>query len=83
MICYSIKLPLSLHYTTKVSIKVPIIDIIKFNKSFKNNTILKYMEALQGHILLRRSALVGLSNDEANQLVPNLISVMIDGLKPT
>ena len=41
------------------------------------------VKALQGHILLRRSALVGLSSAEVNQLVPNLITVLIDGLKPT
>ncbi len=45
--------------------------------------ILYSLKALQGHILLRRSALVGLSSDAVNQLVPNLITVLIDGLKPT
>jgi AcrR family transcriptional regulator len=54
-----------------------------FSQNALESLVLYSLKALQGHILLRRSALVGLSNDEANQLVPNLISVMIDGLKPT
>lgn len=54
-----------------------------FNQSALEALVLYSMKALQGHILLRRSALVGLSSDEVNQLVPNLITVLIDGLKPT
>ena len=54
-----------------------------FNQSALETLVLYSMKALQGHILLRRSALVGLSSDEVNQLVPNLITVLIDGLKPT
>jgi AcrR family transcriptional regulator len=54
-----------------------------FSQSALETLVLYSMKALQGHILLRRSALVGLSSDEVNQLVPNLITVLIDGLKPT
>ena len=54
-----------------------------FSQNALESLVLYSMKALQGHILLRRSALVGLSSDEANQLLPNLISVLIDGLKPT
>ncbi len=54
-----------------------------FSQSALEALVLYSMKALQGHILLRRSALVGLSSDEVNQLVPNLITVLIDGLKPT
>ena len=54
-----------------------------FNQSALEALVLYSMKALQGHILLRRSALVGLSSDEVNQLVPNLVTVLIDGLKPT
>jgi AcrR family transcriptional regulator len=54
-----------------------------FSQNALESLVLYSLKALQGHILLRRSALVGLSSDEANQLVPNLISVLIDGLKPT
>ena len=54
-----------------------------FSQSALETLVLYSMKALQGHILLRRSALVGLSSDEVNQLVPNLVTVLIDGLKPT
>ena len=54
-----------------------------FSQSALETLVLYSMKALQGHILLRRSALVGLSSAEVNQLVPNLITVLIDGLKPT
>ena len=54
-----------------------------FSQNALETLVLYSMKALQGHILLRRSALVGLSSDEVNQLVPNLITVLIDGLKPT
>ena len=54
-----------------------------FSQSALETLVLYSMKALQGHMLLRRSALVGLSSDEVNQLVPNLITVLIDGLKPT
>ena len=54
-----------------------------FNQNALEALTLYSMKALQGHILLRRSALIGLSSDEVNQLVPNLITVLIDGLKPT
>ena len=54
-----------------------------FNLNALEALVLYSVKALQGHILLRRSALVGLSSAEVNQLVPNLITVLIDGLKPT
>ena len=54
-----------------------------FNLSALEALVLYSVKALQGQILMRRSALVGLSSDEVNQLVPNLITVLIDGLKPT
>lgn len=54
-----------------------------FSQSDLEALVLYSMKSLQGHILLRRSALVGLSSDAANRLVPNLITVLIDGLKPT
>ena len=54
-----------------------------FSQSALETLVLYSMKALQGHILLRRSALVGLSSAEVNQLVPNLITVLIDDLKPT
>lgn len=40
------------------------------------------VKALQQHVLLRGSALVGLSHRNAQRLLPNLITVLIDGLKP-
>ena len=54
-----------------------------FDQQALEALILYSMKALQGHVLLRGSALVGLSSDEVNALVPNLIAVLIDGLKPT
>jgi len=54
-----------------------------FNLSALEALVLYSVKALQGQILMRRSVLVGLSSDEVNQLVPNLITVLIDGLKPT
>ena len=38
------------------------------------------VKALQQHVLLRGSALVGLSHRNAQRLLPNLITVLIDGL---
>ncbi len=40
------------------------------------------LKALQQHVLLRGSALVDLSPAAAERLLPNLITVLMDGLKP-
>ena len=40
------------------------------------------LKALQQHLLLRSSALVDLSQRDAERLLPNLLTVMMDGLKP-
>ena len=44
--------------------------------------ILYSLKALQQHILLRGSALVDLSQRDTERLLPNLITVLMDGLKP-
>ena len=44
--------------------------------------ILYSLKALQQHILLRGSALVDISQRDTERLLPNLITVLMDGLKP-
>lgn len=44
--------------------------------------VLYSLKALQQHILLRGSALVDLSQRDTERLLPNLITVLMDGLKP-
>ena len=45
-------------------------------------TVVYSLKALQQHVLLRGSALVGLSPAAAERLLPNLLTVLMDGLKP-
>jgi AcrR family transcriptional regulator len=40
------------------------------------------LKALREHILLRRSTLVGLDGAQVDALLPNLVTVLIDGLRP-
>jgi AcrR family transcriptional regulator len=41
------------------------------------------VKALLEHVLLRRSAMLGLSSKGADSLLPHLVTVLIDGLKPS
>jgi AcrR family transcriptional regulator len=44
--------------------------------------VLYSLKVLQEHILTRRSALVGMSVEQVDRLLPNLLTVLIDGLRP-